>query len=161
MYSEHNTFVRVVDRCNLITIERVWSLWHNHIACLTSVDHPHEAFGLIDSSRMLVHCRTLSMVDADRTLSISLCRLLECSRSSAKELERLMKLSLKFGGLMTFEAHLLTSRTLGRNPRVLTKDPASFHSSFLFFSFLTQKAFFTPPFLSRIRSVHALPFLSF
>ena len=47
-----------------------------------------------------------------------------------------MKLSLKFGGLTTLIAHLLTSRTLGRNPRVLTKDPVPFLSSFLFFSFL-------------------------
>ena len=47
-----------------------------------------------------------------------------------------MKLFLKFGGLMTLVAYLLTSRTLGRNPRILTKDPAPFFSSFLFFSFL-------------------------
>ena len=47
-----------------------------------------------------------------------------------------MKLFLKSGGLTTLVAHLLTSRTLGKNPRVLTDDPAPFLSSFLFSSFL-------------------------
>ena len=85
---------------------------------------------------MLVHGSTLSMADVDRTPSIDVCRLFGCSESSAKELEKLMKLSLKFGGLTTLVAHLLTFQTLGRNPRVLTKDPAPFLFSFLFSSFL-------------------------
>ena len=45
-----------------------------------------------------------------------------------------MKIFIKFGGLMTLVAHLLTFRTLGRNLRILTEDPAPFLSSFLFFS---------------------------
>ena len=134
--SEHNTFVWVVDCYNLITIRRVWSSWYSHTVCLASTDHPHVAFDLIGFSRMLVRCRTLSTADADRTPSIDVCRLLGCSRSSAKIFERLMKLSLKFGGLTTLVAHFLTSRTLGRNPRVHKKSLRPLLSSFLFFSFL-------------------------
>ena len=134
MCSEHVTFVQVVDRCSLIIVKKVWSLQCSHTVCLISVDHLHEASGLIGSSRMLVHCRTLSTADIDRTPSILICRLFGCSGSSADILEMMMKLSLKFDGLTTLVAHLLTSRTLGKNPRVLTEDPAPFLSSFLFFS---------------------------
>ena len=65
-----------------------------------------------------------------------------------------MKLSLRFGGLTTLVAHLLTSRTLGRNPRVLqekTLCPLSLFFSLLFFSFLMQRVYLTPPFLFEIR----------
>ena len=134
MCSEHITFMQIVDHRSLITVEMVWSMQYNYTVCLTSTDHPHEALDLIGSSQMLVRCRTLSTADTDRTPLIGVCRLLGYSRSLAKVLERLMKLSLKFGGLTTLVAHLLTSRTLGRNPRVLTDDPAPFLSSFLFFS---------------------------
>ena len=98
---------------------------------MTSTDRPHEAPDLIGSSRMLVRCRTLSTVDVDRTPWILIYRLFGYSGSSIDVLERLMKLSLKFGGLTTLVAHLLTSRTLGRNPRVLTESPAP--TLFLFF----------------------------
>ena len=88
--------------------------------------------------RMLVRCRTLSMAIADRTPLILICRLLECSRSLADILERLIKLSQKSSRLTTLVAHFLTSRTLGRNPRIHKKNLAptlSFlFSSFLFFS---------------------------
>ena len=131
MCSEHITFVQVVDRCSLIIVEKVWSSQCSHTVYLTSVDHPHKAFGLIGSSRMLVHCRTLSTADADWTPSIDVCRLLGCSESSTNIFKRLMKLSLKFGGLTTLVAHFFTFRTLAINPRVLSKNPAP--TLFLFF----------------------------
>ena len=136
MCSEHITFVQIVDRCSLITVRKIWSSQCSHTVCLASVNHPHEAPGLIGSSRMVVYCRTLSMADTDRPPSIGICWLLGCFRSLAKELERLMKLSLKFGGVTTLIAHLLTSRTLGRNPRVLSEKPCALSVSFLFSSFL-------------------------
>ena len=151
MCSEHIIFVWVVDRRSLITVEKIRSSQYSHIVCLTSVDRPHEAFDLIGSSRMLVHCRTLLTVDVDRTPSILICRLFGCSKSSADILERLMKLSLKFGGLTSLVAHFLTSRTLGRNPRVLSENPTP--TLFLFFPLgifelfkITQKAFSCPLF---------------
>ena len=98
------------------------------------MDHPHEALDLIGSSQMLVRCRTLSMVDADRTPLIGVFRLFGCSRSSTEVLERLMKFFLKFGGLTILVAHLLTSRTPGKNPRLLTENPAPTLVSFLSFS---------------------------
>ena len=136
MCSEHITFVRIVDRRNLITIERVWSSKCSHIVCLASADHPHKAPGLIGSSRMLVRDCTFLMADVDQTPSIDVCWLLEYSGSSTKMVERLMKLFLKFGELMTLVAHLLTSRTLGKNPRVLSEKPCALFVSFLFSSFL-------------------------
>ena len=167
MCSEHNTFVRVVDHRNLITIRRIWSSRHSHTVCLASVDHPYEAFDLIGSSRMLVRRRTLWTADADWTPSIDVCRFFWYPRSSAEIVERLMKLFLKFGGLTILVAHLLTSRTLGRNPRELTENPAP--TFFLFFSFLLE--FFELPisctrpshiaFSLRSNCVHTPPSLSF
>ena len=136
MCSEHITFVWVVDHRSWITVGKVWSLQYSHKVCLASADHPYEAPGLIGSSRMLVRCRILSMVDADRTPSIDVCRFLEYSKSSTEIVEKLMKLSLKFGGLTTLVAHLLTSRILGRNPKVLSEKPCILSVSFLFSSFL-------------------------
>ena len=60
---------------------------------------------LIGSSRMLVRDFTLLMADVDRTSSIDVCWLLGCSGSSARLVERLMDLSLRFGGLTTLVAH--------------------------------------------------------
>ena len=62
-----------------------------------------------------------------------------------------MKLSLKFGGLTTLVAYLLTSRTLGSNPRVHIEKPyaQNLFFSLLFFSLLTHKDFLTPPFSLR------------
>ena len=166
MCSEHKTFVRVVDRRNLITVERVWSSRHSHTACLASADHPHEALDLIDSSRVLARCRALLTVDADRTPSIDVCRFFGCSGSSANVLERLMMLSLEFGGLTTLGAHFLTSQTPGWNPRVLTEDP----TPTLFLSFLLecfelfknmQKPSSHPLFFFRSDYTHALPLSSF
>ena len=105
---------------------------------------PHSVFGLCGSStwssqsdrllRVLAHCRALSTVDADRTPSIDVCWLLRYSKSSVSVLERLMNLFLKFGGLTTLVAHLLTFRTPGWNPREHTENPASNFLSFLSFS---------------------------
>ena len=81
--------------------------------CLASTDHPHEAFDLIDSSRVLAHCRALSTIDADRTPSIDVCRFFGCSGLLADVLERMLKIFLKFSELTTLVAHLLTSRTPG------------------------------------------------
>ena len=167
MCSELITFVRVVDRHNLITVRRVWSSQCSHTVCLTSADRPHEASDLIGSSRMLVRCRTLLTADADRTPSILICWLFECSRSSIDVVERLIKFFLKFGGLTTLVAHFLTSRTPGRNPRVLTKNPASTFVSFLFFSLESSElpthaqGFLTPTILSPKNSTHAPPSLLF
>ena len=136
MCSEHITFMQVVDHCSLITIGMVWSSQCSHIVCLASMDCPHEASDLIGSWRMLVRYRILSMADADRTSSIGVCRFLGYSGTSAEIVERLMKLSLKFGGPTILIAHLLTSRTLGRNPRVLSEKPYTLSVSFLFSSFL-------------------------
>ena len=110
---------------------------------------------------MLVRCRILSTADADRTPSIDVCRFFRYSRSSVEIVERLMKLSLIFGGLTTLVAHLLTSRTLGRNPRVLIENPAPtlyLFFSVLFFSFLMHKVFSCHPFSlgSDVRTPHLL-----
>ena len=155
MCSEHNTFVRVVDHHNLITIERVWSSRYSHTVCLASVNHPHEASDLIDSSRVLARCRALLTADADRTPSIDVCRFFGYSRSSANILERMLKIFLKFGGLTTLVAHLLTSRTPGWNSREHTKNPAPNFLSFLSFSlgsfrlFTHAQEFLMPHFLSQ------------
>ena len=149
MCSEQITFVRVVDHRNLIIVRRVWSSQHNHTVCLASTDYPHEAPSLIGSSWMLVHRRILLTADVDRTLSILICRLFRYSRSLADKFKRLIKLFLKFGGLTTLVAHLLTSRTLGQNPRVLTEETCAHSVSFfslLFFSFLMQENFLMPSF---------------
>ena len=149
MCSEYITFVQVVDRCSLTTVGKVWSSQCSYIVCLASTDHLHEALDLIGSLRMLVHCRIFLMADADRTPLIGVCRLFRYSGLSAKVLERLMKLFLKFGGLTTLVAHLLTSRTLGQNPRVLTEETCAHSVSFfslLFFSFLMQENFLMPSF---------------
>ena len=113
MCSEHNTYMWVVDLHNLITVERLWSLQCNHTGCLASADRPHEAPDLIGSSRVLAHCRALLMTDADQTPLIDVCRFFEYSGLSANVLEKMLKISLKFGGLMTLVAHLFTSRTPG------------------------------------------------
>ena len=151
MCSEHNIFVRVVDRRNLITVGRVWSSRYSHTVCLTSTDHPHEALDLISSSWMLVRCRALSTVDTDRTPSIDVCWLLKYFGSLAKMVERLMKLSLKFGGLTTLVAHLHTSRTPGKNPRWLTENPAPTLVSFLSFSL---ESFWTSYSCTRLPHTH-------
>ena len=133
---------------------------HSHTVCLTSVDRPHEAPGLIGSSRMLVHDCTFLMVDVDQTSSIDVCRLFGCSRSSTKMVERLMILFLKFGGLTTLVAHVLTSRTLSQNPREHEKKVRPLLSPFLFFSFLFsfQKPLSRHPFFSD--HLFACPLLS-
>ena len=149
MCSEHITFVRIVDRPNLINVGRIWSSQCSHTVCLTSTDHPHEAPNLIGSSWVLAHCRALSTADADRTPLIDVYQLFGYFRSSAKMVERLMKFSLKFGGLTILVAHLLTSRTLGQNPRVLTEETCAHSVSFfshLFFFFLMQESFLMLPF---------------
>ena len=112
---------------------------------------------------MLVRCKTLSTADADRTPSILICRLFRCSGSSTDVLERLMKLFLKFGGLTTLVAHFFTFRTLGKNSRVHKKTLRQnfLFFSLLFFSFLMQKSFLMPPYLSGIRCAHALSSLLF
>ena len=84
-------------------------LQYSHTVCLTSTDRPHKALGLIGSSRVLARYRALSTVDADQTPSIDVCRFHGYSRSSADMLERMLKITLKFGGLTTLVAHLLTS----------------------------------------------------
>ena len=132
MCSEHNTFVRIVDRRNLIIIGRVWSSWCSHTVCLTSADRPHEASDLIDSSRVLARYRALSTVDADRTPSIDVYRFFGYSGLSIDMFERILKIFLKFCGLTTLVAHFLTSRPLGNNPRVLTENPMPTFVSFLF-----------------------------
>ena len=138
MCSENIIFVWIVDHRNLITIRRVWSSQCSHIVCLASVDRSHKAFDLIGSSWMLVRGWTLLMVDVDRTPLILICWLLGCSRLLADALERLLILSLKFGGLTTLVAHVLTFRTLGQNPRVHFEEnaPTCFflYSPFFFFS---------------------------
>ena len=168
MCSEHNTFVWIVDRRNLITVGRVWSSWRSHTACLASADCPHEASGLIDSSRMLARCRALSTVDADRTPSIDVCQFFRYSRLSANILERMLKIFLKFGGLTTLVAHLLTSRTPGWNPEELTEILRTLFLSFsLFFSqkdidlHHAHKDSSRPDFLSKIFLAHAPLFSSF
>ena len=142
MCSEHIIFMQIVNHCSLIIVGKVWSLQYSYTVCLAFTDHPHKAFGLIDFSRMLVRHRTLLTADADQTPSIGVCRLLGCSGSSAKELERLMKLSLKFGGLTILIAHLLTSRTLGWNPRVLIEETCA-HSLFFFSFFFSCRILFS------------------
>ena len=117
---------------------------------MASADHPHEASNLIGFSRMLVRCRILSTADVDRTPLILICQLLGCYGSSTDILERLMKLFLKFGGLTTFVAHLLTSRTLGYSQKTLR--PFSLFFSLFFSSFLTQRVYLMPPFFFEIRS---------
>ena len=125
------------------------------------MDHPHEAFGLIGSSRMLVRRRTFSTADTDRTPSIGVCQFFGYSGSSAEIVERLMKLSLKFGRLTILIAYLLTFRTLGRNPRVLTIG-GPFLSSFLFFSFFSHVEGLSHATLSLSDQItHAPPSLSF
>ena len=119
---------------------------------------------LIGSSRMLVHCRTLSTADADRTPLIGVCRFFGCSGSSVEIVERLMKLFLKFGGLTALVAHLLTFRTLGKNPRVLSEKSCALSvsflfSSFLFFSHAQSISHATLSLLDQI--LHAPPSLSF
>ena len=104
MCSEHITFVRIVDHHNLITVggsDRHVAATQMSGLCGSST----RSSRLISSSRMLVRDFTLLMADVDRTPSIDVCRLLGCSRSSAQLLERLMDLSLKFGGLTTLVAH--------------------------------------------------------
>ena len=163
MCSKHITFVQVVDHYSLITIGKVWSLQCSHTVCLTSMDHPHEVLDLIGSSQMLVHCRILSTVDADQTPSIDICWLLKYSGSSAKVLERLIKLFLKFGGLTTLVSHFLTSRTPGWNPREHTKKPYAHFSFFFSFSLGSfrlpthAQGFLMPHFLSQKISTHAPP----
>ena len=163
MCSEHITFVWVVDRRNLITVGRVWSSQYSYTVCLASADHPHEAFGLIGSLRMLVRDWTLLMADIDRTPSILICRLLGCFGSLAKMIERLMMLSLKFCGLMTLVAHVLTSRTLSQNPRVHSEETCAH----LFLSFLSFSFFFHAgklshaTLLSQMSFAHALSYLLF
>ena len=105
MCSEHNIFVRVVDRRNLITVGRVWSSWCSYTVCLASADYPHEASDLINSSRVLARCRALLTMDADRTPSIDVCRFFGCSRSSTDILERILKIFLRFCRLTTLVAH--------------------------------------------------------
>ena len=159
MCLEHNTFMHVVDRRNLITVGRVWSSRYSHTVCLASVDHPHEAPGLISSTRMLIRDCTFLMADVDRTPSIDVCRLFGCSRSSAKIVERLMMLSLKFGGLTTLVAHVLTSWTLSQNLRVHSEETsAHLFLSFLSFSFLfsCKKPLSRHPFFSDIPCAHSL-----
>ena len=134
MCSEHNIFVRVVDHRNLITVGRVWSSWYSYTACLISTDHPHEAPDLIASSRVLARCKALSTVDADRTPSIDVCRFFKYFRSSTNMIERMLKIFLKFGGLTTLVAHLLTFRTPGWNPEELTETLRTLFLSFLSFS---------------------------
>ena len=159
--------MRVVNHRNLITVRRVWSSWYSHTARLASVDRPHEAPDLIGSPRVLARCRALSTTDADRTPSIDVYRLLRHSRSSASVLERLMNLSLKFGGLTTLVAHLLTSRTPGWNPREHTENPVPNFLSFLSFTLgsfrlLTHaQGFLTPHFLSQKIFTHGPFFSSF
>ena len=159
MCSEHITFMRVVDHCNLITVGRVWSSQYSHTVCLTSVDRPHEASDLIGSSRMLVHDCTFLIADVDRTPSIDVCQLLGCSRSSVKMVERLMMLFLKFGGLTTLVAHVLTFRILSQNPRVHSEETCThLFLSFLSFSFLFshKKPLSHRPFFSNILCAHPL-----
>ena len=134
MCSEHNTFVRVVDHHNLITVGRVWSSWCSHTMCLTSVDRPHEAPDLIDSSRVLARCRALLTVDTDQTPSIDVCRFFRCSGSSTDVLERMLKIFQKFGRLTILVAHLFTSRTPGWKPEELSETLRTLILSFLFFS---------------------------
>ena len=135
----------------------------SHTACLVSADHPHEAPSLIDSSRMLVRRRTLLTVDADRTHSIGVYRFLGCSGSSAEILERVMKLSLNSGGLTTLVAHLLTSQTLDRNPRVLSEKPCILSISFLSSSFLFffHAQSLSHAILSLSNQIYACPTFSF
>ena len=159
--------MQVVDLRNLITVGRIWSSQYSHTVCLASMDHSHEAPSLIGSSWMLVHGRTLSTIDVDRTPSILICRLFRYSGSSTKVLERLMNLSLKFGGLTILVAHLLTSRTPGWNLREHTENPAPNFLSFLSFSLESfrlpthAQGFIAPHFLSPKISTHAPSFFSF
>ena len=135
MCSEHIIFVRVVNHHNLITVGGVWSSQYSHTVCLVSTDCPHKALDLIGSLRMLVRGRTFSTTDIDRTPSILICWLFGYSGSSAEVLERLMNLFLRSDRVTTLVAHFLTSRTLGRNPKVLSEKPAPLSVSFLFSSF--------------------------
>ena len=102
------------------------------------------------------------MADVDRTPSIDVCRLFGYFGSSAKMIERLMMLSLKFGGLTTLVAHLLTSRTPGKNPRLLTENPAPTLVSLLSFSLEVfelpthAQGFLTPTILS-LKNFYARP----
>ena len=75
-----------------------------------------------------------------------------------------MNLSLRSGRLTILVVHFLTSRTLGRNPRVLSEKPAPLSVSFLFssFSFFSHARDFShAPFFSLIRLAHALYSLPF
>ena len=164
MCSEHNIFVRVVDRRNLIIVERIWSSRYSYTVCLTSMDHPHEASDLIDSSRVLARCRALSTVDADRTFSIDVCQFFGYSGSSADMLERMLKIFLKFDGLMTLVAHLLTFQTPGWNPEELTETLRTLFLSFSLRRIMTvtlHKDSSCPDFLSKFFFTHAPLFSSF
>ena len=137
MCLEHNTFMWVVDRRNLITVGRVWLLRHSHTVYLASVDHPHKAPDLIDSSRVLDRCRALSTVDADRTPLIDVCHFFGCFGSSADMLETMLKISLKFGGLTTLVAHQILLPELQAETLKNSLKPCA-HFFFLFFLFLLE-----------------------